>query len=414
MSPTILIIDDHSEFRELLTHHIASEWPHSRVINHDHNVMPVIEDIRDDTDVILLDYRLGEQNGLDWLRAMRAVPQCPPIIFLTAAGDELLAVKAIKAGAHDYLPKNRLTNEMLINSVRDAVRSRSPLSRAAGSIPKKTQLTAVSTDVLHIRGYDIRNEISQRGPASIYLAEYEDMDVALKVLRNVADIDADKLDRFLQECEVVSKLRHPNIVRIYDHGVADDVVYIAMEYYPRGDLKARLRKGMSPELALDCVRQIAVALEAIHNLGILHRDLKPANVMVRDDHSLALIDFGHAKQMWLEAELTDTGEIFGTPYYMSPEQGQGEPIDARSDIYSLGVMFVELLTGRKPYTAASPMAVLYKHSHAAVPQLPRELLRYQPLVARMMAKAPAERYQSAAKVLEKLDATLSIVNNLTA
>jgi len=236
------------------------------------------------------------------------------------------------------------------------------------------------------------------------------MEVALKVLLNAGDIDADKLERFLQECEVVTNLRHPNVVRIYDHGVADEVVYIAMEYFPRGDLKVHLRKGMSPGLASRCVHQIAVALNAIHEVGILHRDLKPANVMVREDHSLALIDFGHAKQMWLEAELTDTGEVFGTPYYMSPEQGQGEPIDERSDIYSLGVMWYELLTGRKPYTAASPLAVIYKHTHAAVPELPESLRQYQPMLARMMAKDPQDRFQSAANLLEKLDETLSIAD----
>ncbi|MBT8136474.1 MAG: protein kinase [Gammaproteobacteria bacterium] len=408
MSPSILIIDDHPEFRDLLAHHINAEWPRSKVENHDHTTLPSVEDLRDEVDVILLDYRLGDENGLDWLRIMRAEEGCPPIIFLTAAGDELLAVRAIKAGAHDYLPKNRLTNEMLINSIRDAIRSRSPLVPAT-SLPAAT-LTPVSHDVLRIRGYEIQQQISERGPSLIYLAEHEGMQVALKVLLNAADIDADKLERFLQECEVVTNLRHPNVVRIYDHGVADEVVYIAMEYFPRGDLKANLRKGMSAPTALRYVREITVALDAIHKVGILHRDLKPANVMVREDRTLALIDFGHAKQMWLEAELTDTGEVFGTPYYMSPEQGQGEPIDERSDIYSVGVLFYELLTGRKPYTASSPMAVIYKHTHAAIPQLPRELLKYQPLIARMMAKEPENRFQSAEELLEKLDVTSNIVD----
>ncbi len=408
MTPNVMIIDDHPEFRELLAHHITSEWPRSQVTDQDPTVMPRVSDLRDDIDVILLDYRLGEENGLDWLRAMRAERDCPPIIFLTAAGDEMLAVKAIKAGAHDYLPKSRLTNKNLINSIRDAIRSRNPLKRAAAATVR--ELKTVSPGVLSIRGYHILNQVSERGPASIFLAEHEGMKVALKVLRNAAEIDTDKLERFLQECEVVSDLRHPNVVRIFDHGVADEVVYIAMEYFPRGDLKAHLREGMTPELSQRYVWQIATALNAIHEVGILHRDLKPANVMVREDHSLALIDFGHAKQMFLEAELTETGEIFGTPYYMSPEQGQGDPIDARSDIYSLGVMWYELLTGRKPYTAASPMAVIYKHTHAAIPPLPDELSRFQPLVARMMAKDPADRFQTAADLLKNLDATLNIVD----
>ncbi|NNF66434.1 MAG: response regulator, partial [Gammaproteobacteria bacterium] len=267
MSPNVLIIDDHSEFSDLLAHHIASEWPNAKISEHPPESMPVIEELRDEIDVILLDYRLADENGLEWLIKMRAVPDCPPVIFLTAAGDEMLAVKAIKAGAHDYLPKNRLTNELLINSIRDAMRSANPLTKAGRSRPGAS-LKELSGDVLSVRGYDIRNEISQRGPASIYLATHEGMDVALKILRNAAEIDEDKLARFLQECDVVSNLRHENVVRIYDHGVADDLVYIAMEYFPRGDLKARLPKGMSARLALKCVRQIAVALQAIHELGI--------------------------------------------------------------------------------------------------------------------------------------------------
>lgn len=409
MSPTILIIDDHAEFRELLRHHISSEWPRATIIEHELESFPDVPALRRRVDVILLDYLLGDENGLDWLTRLRAEPDCPPVIFLTAAGDELLAVRAIKSGAHDYLPKSRMTNAMLVKSVRDAMLSRNPLVRAP-SLPPARDLSPVPDDVLLIRGYQVRNEISERGPASIYLAEHEGRQVALKVLRNVGEIDSDKLERFLQECDVIGDLRHPNVVRIFDHGVADEVVYIAMEYFPRGDLKSWIGQGLSVPLVFECVRQIATALEAIHAVGILHRDLKPANVMVREDHTLALIDFGHAKQMWLEAALTDTGEVFGTPYYMSPEQGQGQPTDARSDIYSLGVLMYEMLTGRKPYTAASPMAVLYKHSHAQVPQLPKTHARFQPLADRMMAKDPDARYQSARELLAALDATKDIVD----
>ncbi len=409
-SPAILIIDDHPEFRELLSHHISSEWPGARIVAHEPGTRPVFADLVDDIDVVLLDYLLGEENGLDWLQQMRTDQACPPVIFMTAAGDELLAVKAIKAGAHDYLPKNRLTNAMLINSIRDAMLSRNLFTRRPVA-PTVPQLKTISDGTLpRIRGYDLHHVISERGPSSIYLARHEGIDVALKVLRNAADIDADKLERFLFECDVIADLHHENVVQIYDHGVADEVVYIAMEYFPRGDLKAWLAKGLSARLAIECARQITTALEAIHSVGVLHRDLKPANVMVRNDHSVALIDFGHAKQMWLEAELTDTGEVFGTPYYMSPEQGQGMPTDERSDIYSLGAVLFELLTGHKPFTAASPMAVLHKHSYAPVPDLPATLARYQPLIGRMMAKRPADRFQTAVGLLSELDVTANILD----
>ncbi|NND61275.1 MAG: protein kinase [Gammaproteobacteria bacterium] len=409
MTPAVLIIDDHEEFRELLAHHIGAEWPRARIVHHDVSAGPAAAQLLEEFDVVLLDYRLGEDNGLDWLGQMRTAPDCPPVIFLTASGDEMLAVRAIKAGAHDYLPKSRMTNALLINSIRDAMRSRNLFSQPAKT-QQLPQLQAVGANLPEVRGYHITKLISERGPSSIYLAQHEGMEVALKVLRNADEIATDKLERFLHECDVIADMQHPNIVRIYDHGVADEVVYLAMEYFPRGDLKAWLARGFSAPLAIECTRQIATALSAIHALGILHRDLKPANVMVREDHSVALIDFGHAKQMWLEAALTDPGEIFGTPYYMSPEQGQGRATDHRSDIYSVGAMLFELLTGRKPYTATSPMAVLYKHGHAAVPELPPTLAAYQPLISRMMAKDPADRFQNARELLLKLDATAKITD----
>lgn len=412
MNPSVLIIDDHAEFRDLLAHHIASEWPRARIIHHDVESGPAGSGVLGTVDAILLDYRLGEENGLDWLARMRQHRDCPPVIFLTASGDEMLAVRAIKAGAHDYLPKSRLTNALLINSLRDAIRTHAELSLPP-TAPTVPRIKALSGSIPQVRGYQIHSLISERGPSSIYLAEHEGLRVALKVLRNADEISADKLERFLQECDVIAGLDHPNIVRIYDHGVADELVYLAMEYFPRGDLKAWRAKGFSVPLAIECVRQITQALAAIHSVGILHRDLKPANVMVRDDHSLALIDFGHAKQMWLEAELTDPGEIFGTPYYMSPEQGQGRTTDERSDIYSLGAMFFELLTGRKPYTAASPMAVLYKHGHSPVPELPGQLAAYQPLLSAMMAKQPRLRPQSARQLLAELDAIAPISDTCT-
>jgi serine/threonine-protein kinase PpkA len=202
----------------------------------------------------------------------------------------------------------------------------------------------------------------------------------------------------------VAGLNHRNIVRIHDLGVADDHAYIAMEHFPAGDLRQRMRAPLSPETALKYIEQIASALDAIHSVGILHRDLKPANVMLRADGSLCLIDFGLAKTNETDASLTGTREIFGTPYYMSPEQGHAELIDPRSDLYSLGVMFFEMLIGRKPFTGATAMEVIYKHKRAELPEIPPEFAPYAEVLQRLLAKAPADRYQSAGALLEALSA----------
>ena len=209
-------------------------------------------------------------------------------------------------------------------------------------------------------------------------------------------------DRFLQEYEVIARVGHPNVVKIFDLGVADDHAYIAMEYLGAGSLAERLNSALDPELSVRYATQVGSALAAIHEAGILHRDLKPANIMFREDGTLALIDFGLAKQMRLHAAITGTGQIFGTPYYMSPEQGHAEPTDPRSDIYSLGCMLFEMLTGERPFTASSPMGVIYRHAHAPRPRLPRSLTHLQPVLDRMLAVERLARYQSARELLADL------------
>jgi serine/threonine-protein kinase PpkA len=194
-------------------------------------------------------------------------------------------------------------------------------------------------------------------------------------------------------------------VRIYDLGVADDHAYIAMEHFPAGDLRQRMLKApLTPAKALGFLRQIASALDAIHSVGVLHRDLKPANVMLRADDTVSLIDFGLAKANENDISLTGTREIFGTPYYMSPEQGHAEVIDARSDLYSLGVVFYEMLIGRKPFNGATAMEVIYKHKKAELPEIAPEFSSYAGVLRKMLAKAPEHRYQSAGELLNAISA----------
>jgi serine/threonine-protein kinase PpkA len=165
-----------------------------------------------------------------------------------------------------------------------------------------------------------------------------------------------------------------------------------------------MKAPLLPLTALKFLEQIASALHAIHSVGVLHRDLKPANVMLRNDGSLCLIDFGLAKANEMEVSLTGTREIFGTPYYMSPEQGHAEEIDGRSDLYSLGVMFYEMLTGHKPYTGATAMEVIYKHKRADLPEIAPQFASYKDLLLRLLAKSPADRFQSAGELLEAISA----------
>ncbi|MDP6674507.1 MAG: serine/threonine-protein kinase, partial [Gammaproteobacteria bacterium] len=225
-------------------------------------------------------------------------------------------------------------------------------------------------------------------------------EIVLKILRQVPDFGGEAaFDRFLQEYELIAKIDHPNIVRIFDLGVADDHAFIAMEFCSKGSLKLRIKQGIEPLRAYELMRQIASALAELHEAGIMHRDLKPTNIMFREDDSLVLIDFGLAKQAQLMAEITGTGEIFGTPYYMSPEQGHAVKVDERGDIYSLGIIFFEMLTGLKPFEGETAMSVIIQHRQAPIPRLPDDLFKYQPLIDRMLAKQPEDRFASTRDIL---------------
>jgi serine/threonine protein kinase len=234
--------------------------------------------------------------------------------------------------------------------------------------------------------------------------------VALKVARDRHVEHSGELDdsfrRFLQEYEIVQRIRSPGIVRLYDLGVSDEHAWLVMEYFPAGDLRGRMRAGISVRRALYNSIAIAKALEAIHNAGVLHRDLKPGNVMLRDDGSIALIDFGLSKDAALAGDVTDHGMIFGTPHYMSPEQGHGEPIDGRSDLYSLGVILFEMLAREKPYKADNPMALIYKHRKEPVPRLPEAFESMQPILERLLAKVPEDRYGNAGEAAVALEGAL--------
>jgi serine/threonine-protein kinase PpkA len=254
-----------------------------------------------------------------------------------------------------------------------------------------------------ITGYRVLQTLAESDRSAVYLAYSDELrrNVALKVLRRAADSPETQtdLDRFAREYKIISEARNPAIVEVYDFGSTGKLSYIATEYFPAGDLKTRLQNPMTEPEALDYVRQIAEALRAIHVAGVLHRDLKPANVMLRADNTLVLIDFGLAKSLTGDKALTGAGEIRGSPYYMSPEQAEAKAVDERSDLYSMGVIFFELLTGQKPFSGRTVFDILAQHQHAPVPRLAGSAVRFQPLIDRLLAKRPAERFQSASDFL---------------
>jgi serine/threonine-protein kinase PpkA len=223
--------------------------------------------------------------------------------------------------------------------------------------------------------------------------------VALKVMNPLFADSAEFSQRFLNEGRMLAAVRHSHIVTIYDIGISDTGLhYISMEYVDGGDLKQRIRHGLPPETALDYVITLSSCLTTAHAAQIVHRDLKPVNILFRHDGTLLLTDFGVAKHLTTIEALTATGNMVGTPHYLSPEQALGRSIDGRSDIYSLGIVLYEMLVGVRPFEGSSAIDVALKHINNPRPRLPRGLEHFEPLLEKMTAKNPDDRFRDAASL----------------
>ncbi|MBM4226172.1 MAG: serine/threonine protein kinase [Gammaproteobacteria bacterium] len=263
---------------------------------------------------------------------------------------------------------------------------------------------------MDIAGYTITRCIAQGGMAAAYLAEQKSLAraVVLKVLDTRTNTSPVALQRFLSEGRLLAALQHPHVITLYDIGAVDDFAYLSMEYVPGGDLKERLGAGpLAPEEALTILEQVARGLGAAHARGIVHRDVKPGNILFRADGTAVLSDFGIAKSLTGNTNVTSSGAFVGSPNYMAPEQARQVEIDHRVDIYALGVIFHEMLTGRKPYAADSIVEVIHRHAHALLPRLPADLALFQELLDRMLAKDRTQRFGDVPALLHSLASTRS-------
>ncbi len=358
-------------------------------------------------DLLLLDYRLGRgESGIEWLDAYAHLPGFPQTLLLTASDDPLVVGAAVASGAGGYLNKSRLTPDSLVETVTQMLGAAGAEHRPPAATP--VPAPAPAPEPAHHEGrsldtgpggvsYRFTRQIGRGATSRVYLAERarDGVTVVLKILDHQFAADPAHVNRFVREGELLSQVDSPYVVKIHDHGATNSYGYIAMEFFGRGDLAQRMACGVQPDDALLYLEHIAYGLAAVHERGIVHRDLKPANVMFRGDGSMALVDFGLSKRPGVDTTLTATGEILGTPYCMSPEQTEGREADARSDLYAAGVIFYQMLTGRRPFVAANLPALLLAIQNEPAPPLPPDLACYQPLVDRLLAKRPEDRFRSA-------------------
>jgi DNA-binding response OmpR family regulator len=525
-SPRFLIVENDAKYAAWLQHTVSAGWPNESIVIMDWHSFARVRTAMTvrDYDIVMLAQTFDEgiedptTDSFDWIRKLRSQPGFPEMIILADGGSELSAIRTLRLGAADYLPKRLLTPPRLQRSIKLTLRAiekeaqrraerntqgasrpetdkhaetmtgavkvapapvatpphisthtGASLAKAAAQVVSPPQPAAapapaaalpvtpapprahiathtgaslaeaakaalaahapakleasiketpkepkpIAPENHHIPGYTILQKIGESEAAAVYLAIAEDLghNVALKISKRKHSgiIDAAASDTgqrsimFQREFEAIAALDHPSIIDLFDYGIHEGVEYLAMEYFPCGDLKARLQNPLTSDEAIAFLKEIARSLKVVHEAGIIHRDLKPPNVMLRDNGSVVLIDFGLARSLLSGDGSTRTGVLRGSPYYMSPEQAQGESLDARTDLYSLGVILYEMLAGKKPYLGASAIDVLQQHVMAPVPELPVHHLAYQPLLERLMSKSREHRIASCDELLAALE-----------
>src|SRR5579859_468817 len=261
------------------------------------------------------------------------------------------------------------------------------------------------TDTITIPGYSIVRKLGQGGMASVYLAVQHsfEREVALKVMSPLLNSDPSFAARFKREARIVAQLSHASIVPVFEVGEHQSCHFLSMEYLSGGDLKRRILDGeRTLSLALNVCTALSAALDVAHRKGFVHRDIKPENILFREDGTPVLSDFGIARAVDSGRSMTLAGMLVGTPDYMSPEQVKGLELDGRGDLYSLGIVFYEILTGAVPFKADSTLSVALKQVGEPLPALPPEHSAYQEFLDCLTAKDREERFASGAEVVRAL------------
>ncbi|MFK7955544.1 MAG: serine/threonine-protein kinase [Lysobacterales bacterium] len=263
---------------------------------------------------------------------------------------------------------------------------------------------------IEIPNFELIDELGRGGMARVYLANQlqPKRKVAIKIVAPTTGQDDSFMESLKLEGDMAAQCSHANIVTVYACGVVDHHYYLAMELLSGGDLTAKIKRGINADEALEILKDMAGALDHAHSIKLLHRDIKPENIMFHESGKAVLVDFGIAKEQDTESNFTKAGAVVGTPHYMSPERATGKAIDFRSDLYALGVVFYEMLTGNKLFEGADTFAISYAHVYEPIPMLPEPYVKYQPLLNRLVAKEPDSRFQSAGELLAALNKPASV------
>lgn len=404
---SVLLVDDDPDFRALVRHHLSVAAPEITMVEYDPEAAGMPDEYFDwrRFDVLLLDYQLGDAgDGLKWLAQLRRRPGFPPTVLVTAQGDEYVAVQALKLGAEDYLRKQEVTADRIAEVIRGAAQGSPPRplssGRGVGDRPDTSDRV-----VQGLNQYRLVRKIGAGTQSRIYLGTRlgDNFEVAVKIIAVSALIDDDVRKRFEREASALERMDSRFVVRLHEHAFSEDCGFLAMEYLPGGDLRSFVQQPVGPARATKWIANVLHGLEAIHDAGVIHRDVKPTNIMHRDDDTLVIADLGISRFTESSGEHTTEAMLLGTPAYMSPEQCMGHALDERADLYSTGIVFYEMLMGRRPYVGRGVTDVLYMHVNADIPRFPPEFEDLQPLLDGLMAKDITKRLSGAPRALEVLN-----------
>jgi hypothetical protein len=419
LAPRIAVVDSAYGSRTLISLFLRQRWPNAVIDAIDpftETMHGLHSFVAPDASLIIVG-SIGEvAEAESMLTKLRTRDNPPGVILLVSPELEAHAPALAAAGAHAVLPREAL-------SARDLVDAATRLMRQHGEAPlphdpAHAQLPSLETRgrfPLAVKGmrldiaierFRLLGRLAGNEYNHVFYAERvrDRKRAVIKVMNGTQLEDRKLLHHFIDLYVYLNAKEERSIVKLLDAGIADDHPYMAFEYLASGDLRRVMHEPLAAQDAVRILRLIAEALAVLHADKLVHGDIKPENVFFRDDGSIVLIDFTLATRFGSIAGMKTPGEVMGTPFYMSPEHGQGLPVDGRADIYCAGIVFYEMLTGEKPYLAESAARLIYRHIHDEIPLLPLRFRQYQPLLDQLLAKRPDDRFQTAEELLAALDA----------
>jgi Protein kinase domain len=404
--PRFAVIAGEGGYRNIIATFIRTEWPHARIDEIDpfsQTMLGLGVTLKGECDAIIvagLGTYLEASSALKRLSSGAGPEGLPPVILLVGIELEHESARLIAEGAAAVYLRDSISRSALVNALSGLAPRQT--GSAPHPFPARHDAAKFGRFDLAVEGEQIRIGIENFRPtrllgstklSTVFAAERiaDGHQAVVKIGTGAPYHDDTMARRFCDRYGFLSRQTDGSIVRYLDAGIAGSWPYIVIEHLGRADLRHKLVAPLDPSEALALMMKVLDAIDTLHRGRMAHLDLKPENIFFRDDGSVVLIDFNISMPFGSAARSHLPGDVVGSPYYLSPEQGRGMPVDARSDFYSLGVILFEMVAGKRPFDGENSVQVIFKHLHEEIPFLPKRARGLQPLIDTLLAKQPAER-----------------------